>query len=116
MKINELLELVRAGFTKEEIMQFENSGHDTVEPKPAPTPEPEQAPEPAQNPDPVRTPEPEPANPDPMQELTKRITELTQAVQASNRTYAEMGGEIIDPHTEAINTFRTVGGIPTENK
>ena len=108
MKMNELLELVRAGFTKEEIMQFENSGHDTVEPQPAPNPEPEQAPEPA------RTPEPEPANFDPMQELTKRITELTQAVQASNRTYAEMGGSIIDPHETALDTLRSISDMPTQ--
>lgn len=45
MKIDEILKLVNAGYTKDEIASFE-----TLEPTPEPTPEPEPKPEPKPEP------------------------------------------------------------------
>lgn len=87
MNYSELMKLVNAGFTKQEILAI--TGQLNAEPAKAPDPVPE--PEPAKAPDPV--PEPEPAQaqdpvPDPTQsaidQLTAQVTKLTTLVQRSN--------------------------------
>ena len=89
MKPEELLKLVNAGFTKQEIMAMFGTA---PEPAPAPAPEPAPAPAPAPAPDP----EPEPAAapaPDPASEaiakLTQQVSNLTSIVQRSNLLMSE---------------------------
>ena len=94
MKPEELLELVRGGFTHDEIMQLVAP---VSVPDPAPAPEP--APEPAHEPDPAPAPAPAP-DPDPVpdpepdqpsladlikanQDLQKQVAKLTSTVQAA---------------------------------
>lgn len=93
MKPEELLKLVNAGFTKQEIMaMFGNA----PEPAPAPAPEPAPAPDLAPAPAPDPEPKPEPAAapvPDPAAEaiakLTQQVSNLTSIVQRSNLLMSE---------------------------
>ena len=91
MKPEELLKLVNAGFTKQEIMAMFGTAPDPA-PAPAPAPDPAPAPAPAPAPDP----EPEPASapaPDPAAEaiakLTQQVSNLTSIVQRSNLLMSE---------------------------
>lgn len=75
MNMTELMKLVDAGFTKQEILQLAGAAQEPKEePKsePAPQPEPEPAPQPA----------PQPAYD--MTALLAKMDEMTKAVQASN--------------------------------
>lgn len=72
MKLEEIMALVNAGYTKEEIAALEQPAN----PEPAPAPQPEPAPAPAP------TPAPEPAQPT-MADLMQSIAKLTSAVQAN---------------------------------
>ena len=98
MELNTILELVKAGFTKDEIMQMAQPTHTHSDPVPVPapveTPAPEAKPEPvpAQVAEPVAVPAPAPAPvPQPAQqeaqptmaELMQSIAKLTSAVQAN---------------------------------
>lgn len=82
MNPSEILELVRAGYTKEEINQM-------TAPAPAPVPEPgpEPVPEPVPEPEPVHTdPEPvlTPTDPEPtIRDVLQGIAKLTSAIQAN---------------------------------
>lgn len=68
MKLEDILTLVNAGFTAEMIAGFAKS-----ETKPVPAP----------------APEPEPADPDSeLSEITKRLDELTKAIQTNNAVSA----------------------------
>lgn len=92
MKLSDIMALVNAGYTKEEIAQMEEPGTSTPAPAPepvketAPTPEPVPAPvvEPPAVAQPV--PAPQPAQPEAqptMSELMQSIAKLTSAVQAN---------------------------------
>jgi hypothetical protein len=78
MNMTELLKLVDAGFTKQEILQLAGAAQDPKEePKSEPAPQPEPAPaqqEPQQTPQPVYD----------MSALLAKMDEMTKAVQASN--------------------------------
>lgn len=92
MELTDIMALVKAGYTKEEIALMENPGTPTPVPAPepvketAPTPEPAPAPvvePPAQ---PVPAPQPAPAQQEvqpTMAELMQSIAKLTSAVQAN---------------------------------
>ena len=84
MKPNEILELVRAGFTKEEILGLETT--------PDPEPLPDDSPDPSQ--DPEEDPTPEPSNPVDVNvalaALTKQVENLTKAQQAANRSRSNL--------------------------
>lgn len=94
MNYSELMKLVNAGFTKQEILAI--TGQLSAEPAPEPAaPDPVPEPEPAKAPDPVPdpVPDPEPAKaPDPvpdatqsaLDQLTAQVTKLTTLVQRSN--------------------------------
>lgn len=77
MNTQDVLKLVNAGFSKNEILALAG-----MEPKPEPAPEPEPVPEPA--------PEPKPAAPEPAPEqsqidkLTEQVSRLTDLVHKSN--------------------------------
>lgn len=84
MTLSEVSKLLDAGFTKDEIMAFENPAASapilTDDPAPAETPAP------AEEPAPAETPAEEPAQaPDPvMSKLNDNITKLIKTIQASN--------------------------------
>ena len=88
MELNDIMTLVKAGFTKDEIMQMVSSPADTVQKPVEPeTPPAEQAEEqkPVQTPEqtPVQTPVPsEPTQPT-MSDIMQGIAKLTSAVQAN---------------------------------
>lgn len=73
MNLETVLTLVNAGFTAEMIASF-------AKPKPEPKPEPKQEPKP----DPETKPKPE----DELSEITKRLDELTKAIQSNNAVSA----------------------------
>ena len=90
MELIDIMALVKAGYTKEEIAQMETPGTPAPTPAPepvketAPTPEPTQVVEPPAQPVPV--PQPVPAQPEAqptMAELMQSIAKLTSAVQAN---------------------------------
>lgn len=95
MKMNDLMKLVNAGFTKAEIMALAGAEKEAPEPVKAPDPEPE--PVKALDPEPVK-PEPEvdPAS-DAIAKLTAQVTQLTTIVQQSNLLRAEQPN--INPET-----------------
>ena len=87
MNYQELMKLVNAGFTKQEILAI--TGQLSAEP----SPEPAKAPDPVPEPEPAKAPDPEPAKaPDPvpdatqsaLDQLTAQVTKLTTLVQRSN--------------------------------
>ena len=83
MTYQELMKLVDAGFTKQEILAI--TGQLNAEPKPEPVKAPEPVPEKAPDPEPVKAPEPEPdQNQAAIDKLTEQVTKLTTLVQRSN--------------------------------
>lgn len=77
MKILELIKLIDAGYTKEEIQAMNAPA---TEPDPAPDPEPKPAPDPA----------PAPAQDETMAAMLKEMQDLKKAVFAMNVMNAEM--------------------------
>lgn len=92
MELNDILALVKAGYTRDEITQMEQPGTANANPVPVPTP----VPEPAQQPEPQQAqvaepvaapvaqpvPQPQPTEPT-MAEIMQSIAKLTSAVQAN---------------------------------
>ena len=74
MDIKDILTLVNAGFTAEMIAGFAQS----EKPKPEPEPEPKTEPKPEPKPDPGSE----------LSEITKRLDELTKAIQSNNTVSA----------------------------
>lgn len=85
MTIAERLELIRAGYTREEISAFEAE----PETPPAPAQEPETPPAPAQEPETPPAPAQEPANNN--DAVLAAINNLTKAIQMSNLKSANVG-------------------------
>ena len=84
MELTDIMALVKAGYTKEEIAQMEKPG--TSAPAPSPEPVPEPAPTDAPEPEPAPVAQPVPAQPEAqptMAELMQSIAKLTSAVQAN---------------------------------
>ena len=94
MNLDTIIKLIDAGYTKEEIAQYEAQVQQPTEPVPAPASVPDPQPAPAPEPKPVNeppavpTPEatpvptPEPAQPT-ISDLMQQIAKLTSAVQAN---------------------------------
>lgn len=93
MELTDIMALVKAGFTRDEIREMELSqapvqpnptpiSEPTPAPAPVAEPEPAPAPAPAPVPQPQPTPAPAPAEPT-MAELMQSIAKLTSAVQAN---------------------------------
>lgn len=80
MKLTELITLLKAGYTKEEIAEFK-----ALETKP--DPEPSADPEPTQDPEP--DPEPAPHYVDEIAKLTEQVNNLTALLQDNFRQNAE---------------------------
>ena len=92
MDIKDILTLVNAGFTPEMIVGIANleKSAPVPTPAPAPAPAPVPTPAPAPAPAPVPTPAPAPASEpaDELSEITKRLDELTKAIQTNNTVSA----------------------------
>lgn len=90
MELNDILSLVRAGYTREEIEHMENPETPASAPVVEPVPEPQPAPAPVVEPVPAPAPAPAPT-PQPVQQeaqptmadLMQSIAKLTSAVQAN---------------------------------
>lgn len=96
MNQEDILALVRAGFTRSEILAMQAPA---AEPAPAePQPDPEPAPQPEPEPAPAAPqPEPAPAAPQPAQpsnqDVLAAINSLTAAIQNINRNSAQQPGQ-----------------------
>ena len=84
MTYQELMKLVNAGFTKQEILAI--TGQLNAEP----SPEPAKAQDPVPDPEPAKAPEPQPdQNQAAIDKLTEQVTKLTTLVQKSNILMSE---------------------------
>ena len=86
MELNDIMALVKAGYTKEEIAQMENPNPQNPVPEPTPVPTPTPEPVPAQVIEPASAPAPAPVQQEAqptMAELMQSIAKLTSAVQAN---------------------------------
>lgn len=107
MSYKDIIILLSAGYTKEEISGMDDAQPDPQQAPAAPQPEPQPdqpAPQPEQ-PDPAAIPQPE--QPD----LLAAIRELTAAVQANNRAASDMGANIIDPIKAGQQAMAGIGGL-----
>lgn len=117
MKPSEILELVRAGYTKAEIEAMnQTEPPKPTDPEPEPEPKPEPKPQPEPQPEPVK-----PIDPQPVQHIASesekllaalglKLDTLTQAVQAGNvsriegkapgMTTDDIIARIINPHLD----------------
>lgn len=101
MELTTVLELVKAGFTKDEIMQMAQPQTTVTNPEPVPVDQTEPIAEPVQEPvaEPVAvavpaatpTPQPEPSQPS-MADIMQSIAKLTSAVQANAIAQSVMPG------------------------
>lgn len=103
MKLDEIMKLVNAGFTAEQIQALEPAQEPT--PAPAPTPEPTPAPAPAPTPAPEPTPAPAPDDNNIMQTLAgmqQNITQLTATMQAMLLKGAQTGAPSLETTPEIL--------------
>ena len=122
MTVNEILTLLSAGYTKEEIDKLTSDQITTDTPFPSPVN--------AETPvtgekSPVMDGEPEPevkADEDKpaavgitADQLESMISRLLAGIQENARADAEMKARIIDPHESAIDTLRSISDIPTNS-
>ena len=87
MKVSEVIQLIRAGYTKEEIAAMEAQQEPVAAPESA-------APE-APAPDPAPAPAAAPADPAPNQDLLDAIRTLTAAVQHNNKIMTPQPDNIV---------------------
>ena len=113
MKFDDVMMLIKAGFTKNEIQDL------LKEPAPAPEPTPEPAQEPA--PEPAAEPAPEQKEPAPMDQMMQTLQsmiqqnqQLLQTMQAANVQAARMPAEIKETPEDLIAKIIAPG--PTSGK
>ena len=113
MTYRDILTLLKAGYSKDEIDAMDDSKEVSkpVEPAPAPAPV-ETEPAPVKNEEQSTAKNEEPAQSMTAQQLENLLNKLIAGMQANNRLDAEMGARIIDPHTTAIDTMRSISDIP----
>ena len=101
MELNTILELVKAGFTKDEILQMKTPTETKPdEPKEEPKAEPEQMKMelPVSEPTPTPTPTPTPEQTQPsMADIMQSIAKLTSAVQANAIAQSNIPAGIMNP-------------------
>lgn len=116
MTLQEIQELVRAGFTKSDIdrLTCENPAQET---NPEPVPMPAEPAEVPQAPQEATTATEMPKAPGTeLDRLFSELRNLTAAIQAGNRAAAEMGANIIDPKSAGMQAIAAIGGLPDSNK
>lgn len=91
MTFEQLMKLLDAGFTKQEILALNGT------PAPAPQPEPEPEPTPAPQPEPEPQPEPAPAPQNDQQAILAKLEELNQTIIRSNINNSRQ------PETESVD-------------
>lgn len=89
MTFDQLMKLLDAGFTKQEIMALNGT--------PAPTPQPEPEPDPAPTPQPEPEPEPAPAPQNDQAAILAKLEELNQTIIRSNINNSRQ------PETESVD-------------
>ena len=92
MTLEQIMKLLDAGYTKEEIAEFKALETGGPEPKPGADPEPEPKPgaDPEPEPKPGTDPEPKPQHyPDEISKLTEQVKALTESMQEHFRNAAE---------------------------
>lgn len=131
MTYSDILILLKAGYTKDEI---DNMTDTTAEPQAlAPFPEtgsslPPSADVPSESLPQESVPAPAVGDPDPapqpaadpvgeqIKQLQEMMSGLIAQIQQGSREQAEMGAKIIDPHTSAIQTLRGLADIKTSQE
>ena len=83
MKLNEVITLLNAGYTREEIAAFETAEQSAPVPEPAPAPDPD--------PEPAPAPAPEPAQPSEYERLEALLNRFINTAQANNLNAAMQG-------------------------
>ena len=123
MNAQDILTLLRAGYSKSEIdaMSREKAAETTkneTDNLPAETPQATQKPAPAPAEPPKAPAEPPKAPAEPpkaagteLDRLFSELRNLTAAIQQSNRAAADMGANIIDPQTAGINALANLGNL-----
>ena len=114
MTANEILQLVQAGYSKEEIQQMETGNQETTKPEPAAEPqEPETEPAAAEQ-DPASAPEekgpaaetaPDPQTNERLDGIEKQLKQLIKSIQASNvrrDSYGSAGEDIESQADKAL--------------
>ena len=116
MKLNDILALVRAGYTRDEIQAME-------QPAAAPDPQPAAAPDPQ----PAAAPDPQPAAaPDPRstaEQVPRWATVLVQQLQQQQRQLEQMSvrstgqpqGVMLTPEEYAQQSLRSLAGMPADD-
>ena len=128
MTYKEILVLLNAGYTKDEISAMDlpdnqqvpqqDSAHESAAgassllSSAAPP-----VPSPSAGEDEVVPASSSPAmEPDPMGQLQSMFQDLMTQLQQNNRAQVDMGAKIIDPHESAINTLRSLNSIPNNQE
>lgn len=112
MQINDVLALVRAGFTRDEIRAMETPSQAEQNPQPAPT-APETQPVPA-------APDPQPA---PAEQVPSWATVLVQQLQQQQRQLEQLSvrsagqpqGVMLTPEEYAQQSLRSLAGMPADD-
>ena len=107
MTLEEIMKLIDAGYTKEEINEFKDL-QQPEEPEPAkgPTADPEPAKGPTADPEPpAADPEPKPHYVDDIEKLTEQVKALTESMQEHFRNAAE------EKKTDALDGERVLKDI-----
>lgn len=118
MTYADILILLKAGYTKDEIDAMDQPEQEPQQAAPAQeVPAEEQAPETQPAVSTATPPDTLPTvstatPPDPTQQILQQLTELVRSVQAQNLGAAEIRGNIIEPGAQAMDTLRSLGGIP----
>lgn len=122
--LTDVIELVKAGFTKDEILAMTSAGSDPApkEPAPAPDPEPEKEPEkePEQKPAPAAAPKPDqtPAGTSQFDMLLEQMQKLSNQIITNNINTQDISGKPArsddDILAEVINPPRTLKGDKTK--
>jgi hypothetical protein len=120
MTYADIIIMLKAGYTKEEIEALDQPEAPAAQPETQPADTAQEAPAEEQAPEaqPAAPAAPAEAPADPTQQILRQLTELVRSVQAQNRGAAEIRGNIIEPGAQAMDTLRSLGGIPAapENK
>ena len=96
MTVTEIMKLLDAGYTKEEISALEPAPDPKPEPAPAPDPKPEPAPAPDPKPEPAPAPDAEPT----LADVLKQVAKLTATIQANALAQTQIKGQPKAPTAE----------------
>lgn len=116
MNSADVIKMLNAGFTREEILNMDAAPAADPQQAPAPDPQPtpaaEPQPSPAADPQPVSVPDPQPAPVPSWDRLMREFADLKRAVQAGNRNAAQQPAPVtMDGDTVLANII-----APTKTK